>query len=331
MDKHNRVTRRDFVKETAAGMLAVSIAPKVFASEPDSVPLRPLGKTRENVSLLGLGGFHAAVNRDDQEAIRLVQEAVDLGVTFMDNAWEYHNGRSEEIMGKALQDGRRSKVFLMTKHHGRDKKTAMQHLDDSLRRLKTDVIDLWQFHEIVYEDDPAMIFAKGGGIEAAEEAKKAGKVRYIGFTGHKDPKYLLTMLAYGYDWDTVQMPLNVLDAHFRSFEKTILPICQNRGIAVLGMKALASGNVQRTGTVTVEEALNYAMNLPVSTVISGMDSIEKLRQNVAVARRFKPLPEEQRTAILDKTKQAAMDGKFEPFKTTNNFDGPIGRKLHGLG
>ncbi len=323
-------TRRSFLKQSATGVLATTIAPLCWPSSTGDIPLRPFGDTGEKVSLLGLGGFHVGAVRDDKEAIRLVQEAVDSGVTFMDNAWEYLGGRSEEIMGKALEGGRRDKVFLMTKHHGRDKKTAMEHLEDSLRRLKTDVIDLWQFHEIVYDDDPEMIFSDGGGIEAAAQAKKAGKVRYIGFTGHKNPKHFLEMLSHDYDWDSVQMPLNVLDAHFRSFEKNILPICQERNIAVLGMKSLASGNVLRTNTVSAEEAISYAMNLPVATVISGMNSLEILRKNIELARNFKPLSDEKRAAILSKTNKVAADGKFEPFKTTNRFDGPVGRKLHGV-
>ncbi len=322
-------TRRAFLQQTAAGILAAGAAPNCFASSSGEIPIRPLGKTGENVSILGVGGYHVGAIRDDSEAIRLVQEAVDMGVTFMDNAWEYHQGHSEEIMGKALK-GRREKAFLMTKHHGRDKKTAMKHLEDSLRRLQTDTIDLWQFHEIVYEKDPEMIFAKGGGIEAAIEAKKSGKARFIGFTGHKDPKYLLKMLSYDFDWDVVQMPLSVLDAHFRSFEQTILPVCLERRIGVLGMKSLASGNVLLTETVTADEALRYALSLPVSTVISGMNSLKLLRANAETARTLQPMTMAQRTALLERTKDAAKDGKYEPFKTTNQFDGPIGRKLHGI-
>ena len=329
--KRNGTNRREFLKGVAAGTIAAGLTPRGWSSETEAMPTRPFGKTGEEVSLLGLGGYHVGVVKDDEEAVRLVRESIDLGVTFLDNAWEYHRGRSEEIMGKALQDGYREKAFLMTKHHGRDKKTAMEHLEDSLRRLKTDRIDLWQFHEVVYQKDPEMIFAKGGGIEAAVQAKKDGKVRYIGFTGHKDPKIFQDMLSHDFKWDAVQMPLSVLDAHFQSFEKAILPICLERGIAVLAMKALASGNVQRADVVTVEEALHYVMNLPVSTVISGMNSLEFLRANAAIARKHKPLSKPQVAAILDKTRSVAANGEFEPFKTTRRFDGPIGRKLHGIG
>ncbi|RJP18887.1 MAG: aldo/keto reductase [Candidatus Omnitrophota bacterium] len=330
MKPQSRHTRRTFLKQTTAAVLTTTVSPICWPAATGDMPLRLFGKTGENVSLLGLGGFHIGTVREDNEAVRLVREAIDLGVTFMDNAWEYLDGRSEEIMGKALADGYRKKVFLMTKHHGRDKKTAMQHLEDSLRRLQTDVIDLWQFHEIVYEKDADMIFADGGGIEAAVEAKKTGKVRYIGFTGHKDPKYLLAMLDHEFAWDAAQMPLSVLDAHFRSFEASVLPICQKRGMAALGMKSQASGILLRTNTATTQEALTYAMNLPVATVISGMNSFEHLRANIEIARNFKPLTEEERKKILDKTKEVAADGQYEPFKTTNRFDGPIGRKLHGV-
>ena len=198
-------------------MLSHALAP----SGRTDIPTRPLGSTGVNVSILGLGGHHIGRIRDDNQSIQLIRKAIDSGVTFLDNAWEYHNGRSEELMGKALTGGYRDKAFLMTKHHGRNKKTAMEHLEDSLRRLRTDVIDLWQFHEVVYDKDPEMIFAVDGGIEAAELAKKQGKVRFIGFTGHRDPVIHLKMLAYGYPWDAVQMPMNVLDPHFKSFQKNL--------------------------------------------------------------------------------------------------------------
>ncbi|MHC4727557.1 MAG: aldo/keto reductase [Planctomycetota bacterium] len=209
MGKH-LPTRRDFIKQTAYGLCAGNmISHALAASSRAEIPTRPLGSTGVNVSILGLGGHHIGRIRDDNQSIRLIRKGIDIGVTFLDNAWEYHNGRSEELMGKALTGGYRGKAFLMTKHHGRDKKTAMEHLEDSLRRLRTDVIDLWQFHEVVYDKDPEMIFAVGGGIEAAELAKKQGKVRFIGFTGHRDPVIHLKMLAYGYPWDAVQMPMNV--------------------------------------------------------------------------------------------------------------------------
>lgn len=329
----SQFNRRQFMKKTSSALLMASVAADAFGqSTGGEIPKRSFGRTGEKVSLLGLGGYHIGSIKDENESIRLIHEAIDLGVTFMDNAWEYHNGRSEEIMGKALQGDKRDKVFLMTKHHGRDKKTAMQHLDDSLRRLKTDVIDLWQFHEIVYEKDPEMIFAEeGGGIEAAFEAKESGKVRYIGFTGHKSPEIFLEMLKNDYEWDAVQMPLNVMDAHFRSFEKQILPILQERGIAPIAMKSLASGFIAKSNTVQAEEALRYTLSLPVATVISGMETMERLRTNAKIATDFKPLTDEEKKNILEKTRQVAMTGEYEPFKTSRMFDGPVGRKLHGVG
>jgi predicted aldo/keto reductase-like oxidoreductase len=280
--------------------------------------------------MLGLGGHHAGRGRDDAKSVRLIRKAIDLGVTFLDNAWEYHDGRAEEVMGKALRDGYRDRAFLMTKHHGRDKKTAMQHLEDSLRRLQTDVIDLWQFHEIVYDKDPEMIFAPGGGIEAAELAKKQGKVRFIGFTGHRSPMLHLKMLAYGYPWDAVQMPMNVFDAHHKSFQQHVLPILVRRDIGVIAMKTMASGYVLRAGVATPAEALNYVWSQPVSTIVSGMESEALLEANVATARAFRPMSAEAQAKLLAKTKEAALTGQFEPFKTAPNYDGPIGRKLHGV-
>jgi len=280
--------------------------------------------------MLGLGGYHAGRSKDDSQVIKLIRKAIDMGVTFMDNAWEYHRGRAEEVMGKALLNGYRAKAFLMTKHHGRDRKTAMQHLEDSLRRLRTDVIDLWQFHEVVYEKDPEMIFSVDGGIEAAELAKKQGKVRFIGFTGHRDPVLHLKMLSYGYPWDAVQMPINILDAHFKSFQKHVLPILVRRNIGIIAMKTMGSGHVLRAGVVTPEQALNYVWSLPVSTIVSGMESEQLLEANVALARAFKPMGQQERARLLAKTREAGLTGTFEPFKTAPNFDGPIGRQLHGV-
>jgi len=324
-------TRRDFVKKTAYGFcVANAFSHTLAASKESDIPMRPLGSTGVRVSMLGLGGYHIGRIRDDGQSIRLIRNAVDRGVTFLDNAWEYHGGRSEELMGRALADGYRSKVFLMTKHHGRDKKTAMAHLEDSLRRLRTDVIDLWQFHEIVYEDDPDMIFAADGGIEAADLAKKQGKVRLVGFTGHRDPLLHLKMLAYGYPWDAVQMPMNVLDPHFKSFQKHVLPILVKRKIGVIAMKTLASGYVLRTNVTAPEEALSYVWSQPVSTVVSGMDSTELLETNVALARDFRRMSSNEQATLLERTKEAGLTGKFEPFKTAPNFDGPVGRRLHGI-
>ncbi len=296
----------------------------------EQMPTRVLGRTGRNISILGLGGHHVGQVQDDREAIRLVRTAIDMGITFMDNAWEYHQGRSEVLMGKALQDGYRGRVFLMTKHHGRDKKTAMQHLEDSLRRLKTDVIDLWQFHEIIYEDDPDMIFAPGGGIEAAEQARQQGKVRHIGFTGHKDPAIFRKMLSHDYPWDSVQMPVNVLDAHFRSFQKEILPILLERNIGPIAMKSMGGGHVLESGVVGPRQALRYAWSQPVATVVCGMTNREQLEQNVDAALNFKPLSKQEEAELLEKAKPAARDGAFEPFKTTSQFDGAIGKQLYGL-
>jgi predicted aldo/keto reductase-like oxidoreductase len=324
-------TRRDFIKQTALGLCAVHVVGHALAaSDQEDIPTRPLGSTGVNVSILGLGGHHIGRIRDDNQSIRLIRKALDMGVTFLDNAWEYHNGRSEVLMGKALAGGYREKAFLMTKHHGRDKKMAMEHLEDSLRRLRTDVIDLWQFHEVVYEKDPEMIFAVNGGIEAADLAKKQGKVRFIGYTGHRDPVLHLKMLAYGYPWDTVQMPMNVFDPHFKSFQKNVLPILVRRNIGVIAMKTLASGHVIRANVVTAKQALSYIWSQPVSTIVSGMDSEQLLRANVAIAKSFKPLNQTDQTELLAKTKDKGLTGDFEPFKTPPNFDGPIGRKLHGL-
>jgi len=325
-------TRRDFLrKTTACGLGAVTMLRQArAASDTAGIAARPLGNTGVKVSMLGLGGHHIGRIRDDQQSIQFIRKAIDMGVTFLDNAWEYHNGRSEELMGRALQDGYRQKAFLMTKHHGRDKRTAMEHLEDSLRRLRTDVIDLWQFHEVVYENDPDMIFAPNGGIEAADLAKKQGKVRFIGFTGHRDPLLHLKMLAYGYPWDAVQMPMNVLDPHFKSFQKHVLPVLVARNIGVIAMKTLASGYVLRANVTAPEEALRYVWSQPVSTLVSGVDSEQMLNANAATARAFRPMSSAEQAVLLEKTREAGVAGKFEPFKTAPNFDGPIGRKLHGL-
>ncbi len=296
----------------------------------EQMPTRVLGRTGRNISILGLGGHHIGQIQDDREAIRLIRTAIDLGITFMDNAWEYHQGRSEVLMGRALQDGYRDRVFLMTKHHGRDKKTAMQHLEDSLRRLNTDVIDLWQFHEIIYENDPDMIFAPGGGIEAAEQAREQGKVRYVGFTGHKDPAIFRKMLSYDYPWTSVQMPVNVLDAHFKSFQKSILPILLERNIGPIAMKSMGGGHVLESGVVGPKQALRYAWSQPVATVVCGMTSREQLEMNIQAAIDFKPLSRHEEAELLEKAKPVARDGAFEPFKTTAQFDGIVGKQVHGL-
>lgn len=299
-----------------------------------SMPLRPFGRTGEQVSLLGLGGAHIGMPRiDEAESIRLMQTAFDAGVTFLDNAWEYNAGLSEMRMGKAIREwgGSRDDLFVMTKDCAHDRKApnSMVKLEQSLRRLQVDHLDLWQIHEVVWDDDPDWIFAPGGSAEALLKAKEQGKVRYIGFTGHKHPDIHKKMLSQGFPFDAVQMPLNVLDAHWQSFEREILPICQQQGIAVIGMKSFAAGDIFKSGVdVTPEEALRYAMSLPVATVISGMDSMEVLEQNLAVAHDFTPMSEAERTELLKRTATVAEAGKLERFKTTRDFDANEGRVAH---
>lgn len=298
-----------------------------------SVPTRQFGTYDEQVSLLCVGGAHLALPRCSEEtAIRIVHECMDAGATFMDNAWEYNDGESERRMGKALaQDGYRQKVFLMTKDCAHDRKAhhSMLKLEQSLKRLKTDYLDCWQTHEVVWEDDPDWIFAPGGSAEALLKAKEQGKVRYVGFTGHKHPDIMKRMLSQGFPFDSVMMPLNALDAHFRSFEKEILPICQEQGIAVIGMKSFADGSIFESGAgISPAEALRYAMSLPVATIVSGMNSLEVLEQNLDIATNFSPLSGAERDAILAKTALAAANGEFELFKTARKFDANEGRVAH---
>jgi aryl-alcohol dehydrogenase-like predicted oxidoreductase len=296
------------------------------------IPTRPLGKTGIQVSALCFGGAHWGRIESDAEAIRMLHEAIDAGVTFLDNAWEYNRGRSEELMGKAIQ-GRRQQVVLMTKvcSHGRDKKVALQQLEESLRRLNTDYLDLWQIHEVVYEDDPDRHFVPGGAADALLEAKRQGKVRFIGFTGHKDPKIHLKMLARDFPFDTCQMPLNVFDGTYRSFEHKVLPILNQRGIAALGMKSL-SGNAEpiKQGILTPEEALRYVLSLPIASLVSGIDSRQVLHQNLSIARRFTPMTAAEMQTVRTRMARYAMDGQFERFKSSRDYDGRIGREQHGL-
>lgn len=298
----------------------------------NEIPRRPLGATGDMVSALGLGGYHIGRMKNERDALRIVHAAIDAGVTFMDNAWEYHDGRAETIMGKAIAD-RRDRVFLMTKvcTHGRDKREAMRQLEQSLRRLRTDVLDLWQIHECVYDNDPDRHFAHGGAIDALEQAKRQGKVRFIGFTGHKHPDIHLAMLAHDFTFDTCQLPLNCFDASFRSFEEQVLPVLVRRGIAPLGMKSLSGDGRQVTRkVVTAEEALRYAMSLPVATTISGIDSMRVLRQNLRVAAGFTPMSPRQMDALRKRVRESAEDGRFELYKTTATHDGPVGRRQHGF-
>jgi aryl-alcohol dehydrogenase-like predicted oxidoreductase len=284
------------------------------------------------VSAIALGGYHLGLVRTKREAIRIVQEAFDQGITFMDNAWEYHDGLSEEIMGQGLL-GRRHNSFLMTKvcTHGRGRKVAMKQLHESLKRLKTDYLDLWQIHEVVYDNDPDLHFGKDGVVEALDEAKRQGMVRFVGFTGHKDPSIHLKMLSYDYPFDTCQLPLNVLDGTFRSFEQQVLPELNRRGIAALGMKSMCGEGVPvKKRVVAPTEALSYAMSLPVAATVSGIDSLKVLRQNLRIAHNFKPLSSEAMQALRSKCSEWASDGRLELYKTSKAFDGPPGRKQHGF-
>ena len=292
---------------------------------PSDIPYRTLGHTNEKVSAIGLGGWHLGLKYVDEPlSFRIVRAAIDRGINFMDNSWDYNGGQSEIRMGKALRDGYRDKVFLMTKIDGRSKSEAARQLDESLRRLQTDRIDLVQHHEIIRFEDPHRIFDPEGAQQALLDAQKAGKIRYIGFTGHKDPHIHLHMLAvaqdHGFTPDTVQMPLNLMDAHYRSFEKLVLPELVRKNIGVLGMKPLANGIILRSDTVTAVECLEYALNLPTSVVITGIDSMEILDQALQTAAEFRFLSESHLRALLDKTRDAAASGEFEPFKTSSIFD-----------
>jgi predicted aldo/keto reductase-like oxidoreductase len=286
---------------------------------------RQLGRTGEEVSLIGLGGHHIGRQKEEKESIAIIRAAIDAGINFMDNCWDYHDGGSEIRMGKALRDGYRKKVFLMTKIDGRTKQAAAEQLDQCLRRLQTDVIDLLQFHEVLRLEDPDRIFAENGAMHAVLAARKVGKVRFIGFTGHKDPLVHLRMLEVaakdGFRFDTVQMPLNVMDAHFRSFEKQVVPVLVKEGIGVLGMKSMGDTLILKSKTVTPVECLHYAMTLPTSTVITGIDSLKILQQDLEAVKTFRPLTEKHMADLLARTARAASDGQFERFKTTNGFDG----------
>jgi predicted aldo/keto reductase-like oxidoreductase len=289
------------------------------------MPYRVLGRTGERVSAIGLGGWHLGLEHVEEPlSIRIVRTAIDRGINFMDNSWDYNEGKSELRMGKALKGSYREKVFLMTKIDGRSKKEAARQLDESLRRLQTDRIDLVQHHEILRYEDPHRIFDEEGATAALVKARQAGKLRYIGFTGHKDPHIHLHMLEVakenGFAFDTAQMPLNVMDAHYRSFEKLVVPELVKQQIGVLGMKPLANGIILKSKTVTATECLHYALNLPTSVVITGCDSMKILEQALEAARTFQPMGEAEVRALLAKTAKAASKGEFELFKTTSIFD-----------
>jgi len=326
--------RREFLKTATAATLAAATSAASAQATP-SKPTRPqspdmvyrqLGTTGETVSAIGLGGYHLGkADLPADQSIALIRKAIDHGITFMDNCWDYNDGTSEIRMGQALRDGYRDKVFLMTKMDGRTKQEFDRQLEQSFGRLRTDTIDLVQFHEIIRLEDPDRIFAPGGALEAALAARQAGKIRYIGFTGHKDPIVHLRMLAtaekHDFHFDTVQMPINVMDAHFRSFEKQVLPVAQKQGIGVLAMKTFGDPYILRSKTVEPIEALHYGLTQPVSVVITGIDSDAILEQALHAARTFKPLSETQIAALLGRTREAALTGNFELFKTTPHYDG----------
>ncbi len=295
------------------------------------LPVRKLGKSGLEVSIIGFGGGHCVRPEiDEQTTVRLVHMAIDAGVTFMDNAWEYHDGESERRMGLALKD-RRDEVTLMTKVCARDRQTAEEQLHESLRRLQTDVIDVWQFHEINYDNDPDWIFRADGALEAAVAARQAGKIRFIGFTGHKSPHILKRMLDQDFDWDTCQMPINVLDAHYRSFQKEILPILNQRNIGVIGMKSLGGrGQLVTEVGLSAEQCRRFALSLPISTLVCGIESLENLQQDVAMARDFTPISAAEQQELVASVAEEASDGRHEWFKSMQTFDSQYHRDQHGF-
>ena len=324
--------RREFLKFASAGVITGTLqaalpAVNSCAELKNGIPYRELGRTGEKVSLVGIGGYHLGKQVDPNESISIIRKALDEGINFLDNCWDYNGGESEIRMGKALRDGYREKAFLMTKIDGRNKATASSQLEESLRRLQTDRIDLLQFHEVIRDTDPDRIFATGGALEAVLAAKKAGKVRFIGFTGHKSPDIHLKMLAtaaqHHFSFDTVQLPLNVMDAHFDSFEKKVVPVLVKNGIGILGMKPMGDHFILDSKTATPAECLHYAMNLPTSVVITGCDSPRILDQALQAARSFKPMTESEVSALLAKTAEAAQAGKYELYKTSHHFDGTV--------
>jgi predicted aldo/keto reductase-like oxidoreductase len=312
------------VRPSVAGAAEVSPVNPSSTDQSRDILTRGLGRTGERVSAIGLGGYHIGVQPDEQESITLIRSAIDRGITFLDNCWDYHQGGSEQRMGKALRDGYRQRVFLMTKIDARTHALAAQQLEESLRRLQTDYVDLLQFHEIIRLEDPDRIFAPGGAMEAILAARQAGKLRYIGFTGHKDPLVHLRMVAvaatHGFRFDAVQLPLNVMDAHFRSFEHQVLPMLIREDIGVLGMKPLGGGAIMTSQTVTPVECLHYALNLPTSTVITGIDSLATLAQAVEAVWTFQPMSAAQVASLLSRTAAAATTGHYERFKTSDRFD-----------
>jgi aryl-alcohol dehydrogenase-like predicted oxidoreductase len=337
--EESAMERRSFLKSVAAASVGTAAAssglaqseprqaktPPALRPESPDMQYRELGRTGERVSVIGMGGYHLGKQDDAAESIRLIRRGIDRGITFLDNCWDYNDGLSEVRMGQALRDGYRSKAFLMTKMDGRTKDSFNKQLEQSLGRLQTDMIDLVQFHEVIRMEDPDRIFAEGGAIEAAIAARQAGKIRYIGFTGHKDPAVHLRMLEiaqqHSFHFDTAQMPINVMDAHFRSFTHQVMPVCLQQGIGVLAMKTFGDSFILRSNTVQPIEALHYSLNLPVSVIITGIDRTEILDQAFEAIKSFKPMSDSQVASLLSRTKEAAATGKFELFKTTSHFDG----------
>lgn len=328
-----RTTRRQFFGAALSAAAVSALANRMVAATQSTggVPTRPLGRTGERVSILSLGGWHIGAV-EESEAIRMMHACLDQGLTFFDNSWDYHAGGSEEVMGKALSSGgRREKCFLMTKNCERDYEGSLRNLDDSLRRLRTDHIDLWQFHEMIYDNDPDWVFEKGG-IRAALEAREQGKVRYIGFTGHKLPGIHLKMLRKPFDWDASQMPINVMDAHYRSFQNEVVPLCLETGVGVIGMKSMggSQGIIVQNTDITAEECMRYALSQPVSSLVVGLTSMEQLEKAIALARDFRPMEESEAAALLARAEPVAGDGRFERFKSTQAFDGGHHRRQHGF-
>ncbi len=326
-EQSGNVNRRDFLSGIlTTSLLAGVTSPHLWAAgEENGVPYRMLGRTGARVSMVGLGGYHIGIQSDEQESIRLIRMALDGGINFLDNCWDYNGGTSEIRMGKALREGYRQKAFLMTKLDGQTKKAAAAQIEESLTRLQTDRIDLLQFHEVIRMTDPERIFGPEGGMEAVLAAQKAGKVRFIGFTGHKNPAMHLHMLeradTHKFHFDAVQMPLNAMDAHYESFEQKVLPVLVKNEIGVLGMKPMGAGMLLKSKTLTPVECLRYALSLPTSVVITGCQSAADVQQALMLARNFQQLTAAETNALLAKTAAAARNGEFEGYKTTNNFDG----------
>jgi predicted aldo/keto reductase-like oxidoreductase len=327
-----QATRRQFFQAAVGvGALAEQVLAQTSGASATGMPTRVLGRTGVRVSILGLGGHHIGRPKDEADGIRIIHTAMDEGITFMDNAWEYLNGRSETVMGKALKmDGRRSKAFLMTKVCARDYNGAKEQLEESLRRLQTDYLDLWQFHECNYHNDPEWLFEKGA-IRAAEEARKAGKVRYIGFTGHKSPAIHVKMLNQKFAWDSAQMPNNVMDAGFLSFREEAMPVCLNKKVGIIGMKGCGGDALMiEKGGLTVEECYRYFLSQPVSVQVVGLASLDHLKEAVRIARNFQPITSAEKKALMTQVRDVQGDGRYELFKTSKRYDSTYHRLQHGF-